>query len=583
MKIKPVSEVLALAGMQAPTISALVPSIDNYTTLLVQPAGHIEASATGVRHRNRVVAQEQFSTFLAKARESQADLVVTPEYSMPWDVLAAVLREGHGPEPGKLWVLGCESIKLAELNTLKQQLTEVALVLYEALQPAGTRFLDPLAYVFLAPPIQGNGPSRIVVLVQFKTQPQGDNEHFEVNYLQCGTRVYEFGGTAQTIRLVSLICSDAFAFLDAQAQKVYDRALIIHIQLNPKPRHEHYRLYRDRLLRFKGDATELVCLNWAGNVCEWSGGQEKPWKNIAASAWYLKPDGFDDCDDTLCANHRRGLYYTWLHVHRVHVLFLNFKPAVYFLLATKVIHIGVDAALSRRRGPQLTNTFIWNDAGKSWDEQEIAEDGFAAFIPETQSAKDNIEKLSKENPIALERTLALCAGKIGSEETWHSVRQLDSCVIDASEIIHRMTFCQDPDEDASAFRVARLKRCGRLWDIATVKANLPPALADLANGFRLEWSPDFPHHNAVSNNGQRATLIYMGEDAGSDHINAVAKRVTDYLFRAYADPEENLRARQRVAVWFRDVAGNTAIFDIHRFVKIDKTADRSEFDIGRER
>ncbi|MCH7471593.1 hypothetical protein IIA79_01380, partial [bacterium] len=187
---------------------------------------------------------------------------------------------------------------------LKAELAPHATVLFEPLDPDPERFLDPLAYVFVAPVLEDDGATRLVVLVQFKTYPMGDPDHFEVNGLQRGTCIYQFGGIArQEIKLVSLICSDAFAFLDPQAEVVYDRGLVIHIQLNPKPRQEQFRLYRDRLLRFQGDATELICLNWAGNVHLRSNGGEIAWGNIAGSAWYLKPDKFDFRDDTLHANH----------------------------------------------------------------------------------------------------------------------------------------------------------------------------------------------------------------------------------------------------------------------------------------
>ncbi len=172
MEIIPVSEVLAIEGLQAPTIKALVPSVDNYTALLMQPLGYIEASAAGVRNRDRALAQRQFSGFLAKASQTNADLVVTPEYSMPWVVLIDAIKSGLTPAAGKLWALGCESIKYAELDALKDELRTLAAVVFEPLQADPERFVDPLAYLFLAPLALGGGPPRLVLLVQFKTHPR---------------------------------------------------------------------------------------------------------------------------------------------------------------------------------------------------------------------------------------------------------------------------------------------------------------------------------------------------------------------------------------------------------------------------
>jgi len=580
MEITPVQGVLLSEGLGVPVINALVPNVDNYSVLLLQPRGQIEASAAGVWNRDRGLAQRQFGQFLTNAQQTGADLVITPEYSMPWETLAGAIKAGRVPGEGKLWALGCESIKYSDLEAMKHDLAPFATVIFEPLQQDGARFTDPLAYVFLAPPVEPGSAAKLIVLVQLKTHPMGDDDHFEINGLQRGTRIYQFGG-GESLKLVSLICSDVFAFQDADALAIYDRALVVHIQLNPKPRQDQYRRYRDRLLQYQGDATELICLNWARDVQEWCGQKTKPWHNISGSAWYLKPDKFDERDATLCDNHRRGLYYTWLRPLRAHALFFNYEPSTYLVEATKVAHIGVPAAVSRRVGPKLTKTYVWNDATTAWVEQAAAEDGFSAIVGETGNAKDEIEQISAGNPLAVERVLALCAGEIGRGEDWHNVRSLDSFVIDGSEIIYRLTFCQDTDEQASGFRIARLKRCGHLWDILKTPGQLPKALDDLNNGFHLEWSPAFPHQNANTESGKRATVIYLGEEVNGMQIEAIAKKAAEYLHRAYRNTDDSLSARQRLAVWSR-ANGNVRLYEPHRYVKIDQTGDTSEFDIGRE-
>lgn len=85
-----------------------------------------QSDLAGIGSRNAV-----FRTFLQDARAAEADLaeadlVVTPEYSMPWEVLAEAVRAGNVPSIGKLWVLGCESIKYQELEALKRDLAAFA-------------------------------------------------------------------------------------------------------------------------------------------------------------------------------------------------------------------------------------------------------------------------------------------------------------------------------------------------------------------------------------------------------------------------------------------------------------------------
>ncbi|MCH7886170.1 MAG: hypothetical protein IIC01_13100 [Planctomycetes bacterium] len=263
---------------------------------------------------------------------------------MPWEVLVTAIKADQGPADGALWVLGCESIAYSELEALKQELAAYATVLYERLRPDPQRFVDPLAYMFRAPQSDRNGPGQLVLLVQFKTYPMGDDNHFEINGLQRGTKIYQFGDKGTSIRLISLICSDALTFSDKDAEEAHDRTLVLHIQLNPKPRQHQFRQYRSLLFASSGDATELICLNWAKDVYVRTDGPPRCWDNFPGSAWYLRPDKFDDRDQTLSTNHRNGLYYTWLPSLRSHVLFFNYEPAIYQLTATKVAHRGLPAS-----------------------------------------------------------------------------------------------------------------------------------------------------------------------------------------------------------------------------------------------
>lgn len=580
MNITPVSEILELDGLDPPKLNVLIPNEYNYKALLMQPHGHIEAGAAGVRNRDRELAKKQFGAFLNDASQIQADLVVTPEYSMPWETLVETVKNDIVPAQGKLWALGCESIKLNELNELKKDLSPFVSLIYEQLEGNDDQFVSPLVYLFIAPPTDVNDHPSTVMLVQFKTHPMGDPDHFEINGMQRGNHIYQFGGNDGSLRLISLICSDVFAFEDHHAADIYDRALILHIQLNQKPRNENFYGCRQRLLRFEGDAAEILCLNWARNVLMCCGEQITPWNNIAGSAWYLKPAKFDDRDETLNANHRRGLYYTWLKTLRTHALFFNYSPATFLLDVTKVAHIAVIGSTSNRRGPQLIRASIWDNEVGAWSEQDNLEDGFSDAVNESGNAIDELTRIAQNNPLGAERVLALCAGMIEHGIDWYDVCCLDSCIIDASEVINRLTFCQD--KRAQNFRNARLRRCGRLWDIITTDHRLPPSLADFKEGVQLSWDIEFPHQNAISAEGKRATVIYMGEDSSPFQVEATTKKAIEYLHRGFSDPDESHNAKQRLAVWFRDMNDEITLYGHNRFTKIDNPGNISEFDIGRE-
>lgn len=582
MDIKKVSDILLENALGTPILNALIPNADNYAVLALQPHGDIEANGDGVRSRDRDIATKQFGKFIEYAKETQADLVITPEYSMPWEVLSAAISNGRGADQGKLWALGCESIKISELESLKERLAPFATVIYEPLDASSTQFVSPLAYIFVSPPAPDNGEAKTVVLVQFKTHAMGDPDNFEVNGMLKGNRIYQFGGSnGQNLRLVSLICADVFALKDEIAAEIYDRALILHIQLNPNPRHQGFCGCRERLFRYDGDETEVLCLNWSEDVIMSISGHRTQWKNIAGSAWYLKSREFDDRDITICSNHQQGLYYTWLQPYHSHALFFNYKPGIFLFNATKVAHIAVAGPVSRRHGPQLTKTCNWNNEECRWVEKTTADDGFSAMITESGNAQTEIKRIADINPLEVERILALCAGEIEPNEDWHKVNLLDSCVIDSPEIIRRVTFAQDTHEEAIRFRTARLRRCSHLWEIIK-NEKLPPALSDLKSGFSFKWSYNSPHQNVESNSGKLATVIYMGEDYSDSHIEAIEKCVANFLHKSSSDRDQSLSAQQRLHVWFRDGTGAVIPYKPHRNVKIDQTGNRSPLDIGRE-
>ena len=580
IRITPVGGELDNARLGPPPLRVLIPSEDKYTVLLMQPQGIIEADSKGVRHRDAGLARRQFGAFLKDALAMRADLVVTPEYSMPWGTLVDAIANGVVPPVGSLWALGCESITYADLLTVKDTLARHADVLHETMPPVQGKFLDPLVYVFLAPSANQAEP-RLVLLVQFKTCPMADEDHLEVNHLQRGTKVYLFGDLSKELRLMSLICSDALSFTDNEAKQVYDRTLILHIQLNPKPRHDLFRQYRNKLLCFGGDATEILCLNWARDVHINLEGTDQPWRNIGGSAWYLRPDKFDTRDKVLAANHRLGLYYTWSQSLRAHVLFFNYLPAVYQLISSKVAHVRVPAPLSCRPGPQLTDTYLWDDATSTWRREAGQDDGFSSIVGECGAARDDIHAIASGNPFWAERALALSAGAVTHSSTWYLVRELDSCGIAQSEVVRRLTFCQDAEQDASAFRTARLRRCRTLRHILADATLLPPELSDLTAGMHMVWEDAFPHQNVMSSAGRRATLVFLGSDVNDTQVEAVYKTLSEHLWRMYPDADSLLQARQRLHVWYYSSEEMLCRFDTTKYRRIDDPRSSSEFDITR--
>jgi hypothetical protein len=577
MTIFAVADAFAKTGLAPPTLNALVADANNYSALLLQPQGEIEATTSFIRTRNRDLATAQFGRFLEDARTSQPDLVVTPEYSVPWVVLTnAINGTNSGPAEGKLWALGCESIRYSELQQWKRDLVNIAEVIFEPMQADDTRFVDPLAYVFRAPGTEPNAGSKLVVLVQFKTHAMGGDPHdFERNHLQLGTRIYQFGNYGGGISLTSFICSDFLGFTDGDAGFVRDRGLILHLQLNDKRQHAGLRAFRERLLKHVGKSTEIVTLNWARDTHVHVDGHDTGFRKFAGSSWCVKADDIDLADETVAANHRSGMYYTWLSEHRTHTMFLNFSPAAFAFTASKVERIGVNGPAGNRRGPQLDGAKTWDAANNSWRAVALLDDGFTSILAESGNASTNIRAIYDVCPLACERLVSLCGGTGITRNDWHTVSQLKSFSLPPDELVHRLTFCQPVHATSFAFRREQLRRCSHLWNALTDTAHLPAVLNDTLPSRELKWSGDKPHQNLRGKDGEAATVVYLGESTRSEAESvhgAIRKRLHQSLPEDIEGHEHNphstFRAKQRVAVWYSDNVGQRQLY-----VKIPRISD----------
>lgn len=576
MDLKPLAPILRQRELLPPDLEVLKPTESNYRAVLMQPMGRILADESGVSNKDRDAAVAQFREFIGLAKDSH--LALTPEYSMPWDVLVSALHGNDRPQRNALWAFGCESIKYSELLEIREKIGGDVELIFESLTPSENQFVDPLVYVFWS---QCNGCDdyRLVLVVQFKTFPMGDDDHFELNGMQRGSAVYVFGQQGVEVRLSTLLCSDVFAFTDEHARELSDRTLLLHLQLNPKPRQSQYRAYRDSFFRYGGGETELLCLNWAGDVEEWgTEGKSKDWKNISGSAWYLQNHkSFDKRDSTLVDNHRRGLYYTWFESIRSHVLFFNYQPAVFSVTASKVFHRGVPGSVSRRRGPLLSLVHVWNAQTCTWEVKEALEDGFVS-LADGCSAK--VVNVGVEDPIGAERIFALASGAISCQR-WYEVEKVDAFGIGQSEVLSRVTVSHDTDGAAVSFRSARVRRVARLASIIDDRTLVPAALNDVAGDWRFEWSSVAPHQNIRGiGTGRRGTVVYMGEDVPINAVQRVKASLSRYLHQASADEDASIEARQRLVVWYRDETGQVRAYDAGRYVMCDRGRE-SEVDFDR--
>jgi hypothetical protein len=133
---------------------ALEPRVDPYLAMLCQPDGTIEATPQRIGNLDSQASSSMYLQFLTRAAQLQADLALTPEYSVPWVVMNEVIAGQLLPPKGALWALGFESVtptQLTQLRTSCEHAAQQTRLIHEEFDQheiAQKSFIDPLVYVF---------------------------------------------------------------------------------------------------------------------------------------------------------------------------------------------------------------------------------------------------------------------------------------------------------------------------------------------------------------------------------------------------------------------------------------------------
>lgn len=574
--IRDVKDVLDSKGLETPNLALLQATHQSYRALLLQPSGPIYADTQRIGHLDIAAAAARADSFLELAAQRGDQLVVTPEYFLPVSSLEKAAQGGPFPAEGALWVLGCESMTPAKLASFKADCVGPGHcdVIYEEdpFPAVQGNYFDPVAYCFVTRDAENT--LKRVVLFQFKTAPSRDDHGFENKQLRCGRAIYRFEGKDGYIKLSTIICSDALDLgEDAAAnKKLSDRTILIHIQLNPKPKQTDYRRYRNEVFRRSADTTncDIVCLNWAQNVVEHDSSDHAPrsWKNESGSAWYVPQHRCSVKDEEVVSNEGKGLYYTWLHEKKRHVLHFHYDEAVFALTVPKVLQDG-PAVHDVLIGPQLDTRFAWDTHAGAWLESTgCPETGWGEIItasPEVIAAFQSLQDVA--NRLHIERAISLSCGPHSMKEQWHRVDNLDVCRIPESEVVARATLQLDRDVAATQERQQRISRVAVLGHILRA-VPLPAQIKDLGGGeASIAWSPNSPNTNVIKAGVRPALVAYLGENPPMEFVKRVGESAFELLRR------ENKDHKDRVAICYRTVAGVTKFADIKQ--QTDITYDGS--------
>lgn len=517
-----------------------------YSLLLYQHCGVVEARADFVGNADQTLAKQKFSAFLQIAQREKSDIAVCPEYSCPWITFEDALKSGNIPDPGSMWILGCEAVTPEQLNAIRDRNPEVCWIYEELVPTGGRRFLDPVCHVFWTA-IDDN--PRLTVAVQFKCQCMSEHQHeLERDHLITGTRRYIIRNDDNSVQLSVVICSDALGLnLEDLPQARVLPYLFMHLQLNLNPRHPGFVPYRQRQYQEHGrEHHEFICLNWARGFSIPALGETS---EFGGSGIYTTSGQLNLEDSRLDENHVKGLYYTRMPAHHAHAYFLNYNEHLFSLELTQSSQVAAPVMTRRRTGPKMLDLFDWNSLAREWRSCAAGDDGFDAFC--IASTGKNLAEVLQTHmascgaSMAKERLLALATGEVNTEaiQNWGCPTRLPSFHVAADEVVRRLTFAQDQHTEAVEYRGRTIARLLSLLNsVLADDASFPTPIADLAGDWALVWpAGGCSDANICARDGSRpATVVFLGLS-----LPAQVDRKFSGLIAMVAED-----IRRRLVVWF---------------------------------
>jgi len=541
MAWKFIDNVLAEAGLTQFPLALLEPDCSEYDAMLYQHGGSISADASGVFNTDQDTAEAKFASFFAHASAQQPQLLATPEYSCPWPVVEQMIQSNHWPTAGKVWVIGCESIRPKELQDFCNRCGMVTWFHPTYTVELDQAFLDIVCICLNATDAYGN-ETRVAVL-QAKNTPMADGVHLiEPKFLIRGTERYILRNDDDSIHLALMICSDAlekdiFESLPHQEHFPY---ILLHVQLNPDPRNLRFRSYRDFWGTEDRNSVEIICLNWARDSLLL---EER--LSFGASAWYFKTDSAVATDEDVNAGHRFGSYYAENRSRYFHCQLLNYAEHVFYLRSVQVSQVRSARATHRARtGPHAVATLSWDSDLTDWQPAQ-PDDGFNSSCNEIHADLTPLTN-AEITPVNRERLVCLSTSAVGatSKAQWPHVRSLKSFEMTQDEVCHRVTFCHDPDAGSCEQRRLWLHRFATLKnEIVPGGIQFPEHLEALQARGEIRY-PAFPGNlsfNVVDKDGEYpSTFVFIG-DSSEQHARQIMDKISDVVSDA----------KRSLVVWFR--------------------------------
>jgi hypothetical protein len=545
---------LSEKGLTNPYLEILQPNSKRYSALLFQPCGYLKTGNSFIRSKNSL--NDKFKTFFELAIDNKVNLAVTPEYSCPWEVVEALIKENKFPQKNNIWAIGCESITPKELKEKIKKYRKIVWIYEEdVLSEKQDGILDPLCYFFETYD-SITKKCRKIIVIQFKTHHMG-GPPFEPERLISGKKMYVFRNNKDSIYLITLICSDSLIFnIKKLPHYLNIKYLILHIQMNQKPFHKKFSNYRlDCYEDQEIDKREIICLNWARKSLM----DDKPF-NYGGSAIYTLTEKLNMEENRICENHNLGLYYAHWPVFNADIFYFNYDEYVFEFQNTKVFQTKDPAPNTKFKGPRMLNTYKFDVTNKWLPINALNEKCDLCNPCFTLGGKRYCPLDSHLTPIEKEKLIALSVGKATFQE-WESPRNNEffQVLSDDTRVVNesnnRLTFLHDPIKKSE-----KLKIMGNFFkfnNIIKLKDNFPPIFDDLALDCTIKYEPKSNYESHMFNlyseaKGISACGSYIGFETEAN-AKKIFENISRLLWKNVDNPFGKNFFHRRVLIWFENV------------------------------
>lgn len=454
------------------------------------------------------------------ARLAKSDILLTPEYSIPYSIIDEIIENKDGdlrPEQNKLWCLCCQACKIDEFRAmLNRWKTKGALLIENAVNDiAVNSFVDVMLYVFC---LKDNS---ICIVPQLKTHPMADGElKGEQNGMCLGKLIYKIGKDKPN-QLCTIICADSLnrrmIGLSNIFQNENENIILLHPQLNVKPRHDAFADLRKDLFNYSdGNSLVYITANWACNTniinsnTQETNSIKNPWSCI-----YIKDfseDWLNKQRELRKRNYVKGIRFGYLKKLKLDIWYGIEEENIQIIKIKKPR--GCGAAVTSPVNVVTTQIFIPSSERNNW----IKQSNF--------KYKDNIDQLIAADsddykyPLQAEKEdrdkfFGFCLGNL----------EIGQLSINNEEICNLVSM--HVDSECEELREMALDNYNKLvYCLNNIK--LPKRFGDLANSFTLTLDDNI--FNLVSKGGERRQKVivaYAKNEKDAKEISARFEKLLD--------------------------------------------------------